>query len=70
VGTRGTGLDSYVREGDGLLGEPENPADLARAIRAALATSWDAGAIAERAESRFGWNAIAQKYAPLFRGRV
>lgn len=67
VGTRGTGLDTYVQEGDGVLCERENPADLARAIRATIASLWDARAIAERAETRFGWNAIASKYAPLFR---
>jgi glycosyltransferase involved in cell wall biosynthesis len=68
VGTRGTGLDTYVLEGDGILCEPRNPADLARAIREAMGTTWDARTISDRAESRFGWNAIAQKYAPLFRG--
>jgi glycosyltransferase involved in cell wall biosynthesis len=69
VGTRGSGVESYVGPGDGLLCRIGDAEDLSRAVLELLRPyeRWDARAIAGRAMLEFGPEAIAGAYAALFR---
>lgn len=59
------GLDEIIREGEnGLLAEPENPADLARAIRQAADNPPDRAAVAASA-GRFRVERVVREYEDL-----
>jgi L-malate glycosyltransferase len=68
VGTRGSGMESYIEPGDGLLCAIGDSDDLTRAILELLRPydRWDSREIARRAEARFSESAIAHDYARLF----
>jgi teichuronic acid biosynthesis glycosyltransferase TuaC len=69
VGTRGTGIEPLVGPEDGALVPIGDVDALATAVleTARGYARWDAAAIAARARARFGYQAVAERYAAAFR---
>jgi glycosyltransferase involved in cell wall biosynthesis len=69
VGTRGTGCEPLIGEGDGVLCEIGSAASVADAVRGVLSnySRWGWKAIAERGQARFALDAIARNYAGIFK---
>jgi glycosyltransferase involved in cell wall biosynthesis len=66
VATRVGGVPEILTSRElGLMVEPENPRALAEAIDAALATTWDEGAIARAGRAR-DWDAVAREMLAEF----
>lgn len=72
IGTRGTGCEPLIANGDGVLCEIGNPSSLADAVRTLLTdySRWNWRAIADRGQARFSQAAIAKEYAGIFRDVV
>lgn len=69
IGTRGTGCEALLGEGDGSLVEIGNASNLAERLADCLSHygRWDHQAIGRRAAARFAPEAISSQYADLFR---
>jgi glycosyltransferase involved in cell wall biosynthesis len=66
VATRVGGVPEMVDEASGVLVEPRDPHAIAAGVEAALATTFDRGAIAERARERYGRERIAGELAAVY----
>ncbi len=71
IGTRGTGCEALIGDGDGLLTRIGDAAELVDRIVECLENygRWDHAAIARRAAARFSMEAISSQYAEVF-GRL
>jgi glycosyltransferase involved in cell wall biosynthesis len=66
VATRVGGLPELIEKTSGILAEPRDPDDIARAIRAALAGPFDREAVSKRAVERWGREAIGRQLAQIY----
>lgn len=69
IGTRGTGCEPLIGEGDGELCDIGNFKSLADALRRLLTdySKWDWRSISERGKDRFSLEAVAKQYGQIYR---
>ncbi|MBW6497322.1 MAG: glycosyltransferase [Bacteroidales bacterium] len=69
IATRAGGPESFIRESEGLLVEPQNPETLAIAMEKLFENyhAYDPAAIRQHATAEFGRESVARQYIELFK---